>query len=127
MLAGFKDMSGKGKSAINAKIEFKINIANSFKIMNYEVIVKRGFSAGASSGLGITDNFGVDSQGFYSQKILEFEGIKFEFSATGIVQVVEGAEGNKKKKPLFDLSGEIKGEITFLDYKFEAPKMYLTI
>ena len=123
MLAGFKDLSAKGKSAVNAKIEFKINIAQTYKVLKYEVIVQRGFSAGASSGLGITDNFGVDSQGFYSQKILEFEGIKFEFSATGIVQVKAG----KEKDPLFDLGGEINGEITFLDYKFEAPKMYLTI
>ena len=125
MLAGFKDMSAKGKSAITVAIEFKINIANSFKIMNYEVIVKRGFSVGASSGLGITDNFGVDNQGFYNQKILEFEGIKFEFSATGIVQVNKNK--NNRKDSLFDLGGEINGEITFLNYKFEAPKMYLTM
>ena len=34
---------------------------------------------------------------------------------------------NNRKDSLFDLGGEINGEITFLNYKFEAPKMYLTM
>lgn len=124
MLAGFKDLLAKGKSALQAKIELKINIANTYKVLNYEVIVKRGFSVGASSGIGITDVFGVDNKGFYNQKILDFEGIKFEFSATGIIQVKKEDEGNVKN-PLIDIGGEINGEITFLNYTFEAPKLYL--
>lgn len=123
MLAGFKNLATKGKASIQVKLEFKVNIANTFKAMRYEVIVKRGFSLGASSGIGITQLYGIDNKGFYLQKVLEFEGIKFEFSATGVVQVKKGQSGNKKD-PLLNLGGEINGEITFLDYKYESQKIY---
>lgn len=126
MLAGFKDLYATGKQSLKVEIEFKINIANTYKMLKYEVIIKRGFSVGASSGIGITDKFGVDSQGLYNQKILEFEGIKFEFSATGIIQIKEGNSGEKRgEDPLLDLGGKIKGEITFLNYKYETPRFYL--
>ncbi|MDM1551091.1 hypothetical protein [Empedobacter falsenii] len=124
MLAGFKDMNAKGKSALNVKLDLKINIAQTYKVLNYEVIVKRGFSVGASSGIGVTDVYGIDNEGLYLQKILEFEGIKFEFSATGIMEVKK-TELDKKKKNIVSLGGEIKGEITFLNYKYESPKIHL--
>ncbi|MGV0921976.1 hypothetical protein ACTS94_16765 [Empedobacter falsenii] len=124
MLAGFKDMNAKGKSALNVKLDLKINIAQTYKVLNYEVIVKRGFSVGASSGIGVTNVYGIDNEGLYLQKILEFEGIKFEFSATGIMEVKK-TELDKKKKNIVSLGGEIKGEITFLNYKYESPKIHL--
>lgn len=86
--------------------------------------MKRGFSVGASSGIGVTDVYGIDNEGLYLQKILEFEGIKFEFSATGIMEVKK-TELDKKKKNIVSLGGEIKGEITFLNYKYESPKIHL--
>lgn len=82
-LAGFKDFKEKGKSAIKSKIELKLNINNSYKIMKYEIIKKLGFGTAAEIGLGITDLYGVDISGIYIQKILEFEGIKISFSVTG--------------------------------------------
>lgn len=123
MLAGFKDMNAKGKSALNVKLDLKINIAQTYKVLNYEVMVKRGFSVGASSGIGITDVYGIDKEGLYLQKILEFEGIKFEFSATGIMELNKNK--NNKKESIIKIGGEIKGEITFLNYKYESPKIHL--
>lgn len=125
-LAGFKEIKSKGKTSIKTVLEFKINIANTYKTLGYEAILQLGFGAGAEAGIGITDFYGIDSKGFFAKKELEFEGIKLSFSATGIVQLKEQDSGNlKKNKSLFEIGGSIEGEITFLNYKFETDKIYL--
>jgi hypothetical protein len=121
-LAGFKDFNVKGKSAIEAEIKLELLISNTWKAFSYEVIVKRGFGGGVKAGLGITDLFGVDNEGIYVQKILEFEGITLSFSATGVFKIVK--ESGNRKAPVIDVGGEIEGEITFLNHKFETPKIY---
>lgn len=125
-LAGFKEIKSKGKTSIKTVLEFKINIANTYKTLGYEAILQLGFGAGAEAGIGITDFYGIDSKGFFAKKELEFEGIKLSFSATGIVQLKEQDSGNlKKNKSLFEIGGSTEGEITFLNYKFETDKIYL--
>ncbi len=121
-LAGFKDFNLKGKSAIQAEIKLELLISNTWKAFSYEVIVKRGFGGGVKAGLGITDLYGIDKEGIYVQKILEFEGITLSFSATGVFKVVK--ESGNRKAPIMGVGGEIKGEITFLNQKFETPKIY---
>ena len=125
-LAGFKEIKAKGKTSIKTALEFKINIANTYKTLGYEAILQLGFGAGAEAGIGVTDFYGIDNKGFFAKKELEFEGIKLSFSATGIAQFKKGDSVNlKNKKPLFEIAGSIEGEITFLNYKFETDKIYL--
>jgi hypothetical protein len=121
-LAGFKDFDVKGKSALEAEIKLELLISNTWKAFSYEVIVKRGFGGGVKAGLGITDLFGVDKEGIYVQKILEFEGITLSFSATGVFKVVK--ESGNRKAPIIDVGGKIEGKVTFLNHKFETPKIY---
>jgi len=125
-LAGFKEIKAKGKTSIKTALEFKINIANTYKTLGYEAILQLGFGAGAEAGIGVTDFYGIDNKGFFAKKELEFEGIKLSFSATGIAQFKKGDSVNlKNKKPLFEIGGSIEGEVTFLNYKFETDKIYL--
>ncbi|KIC00019.1 hypothetical protein OA88_18895 [Flavobacterium sp. JRM] len=125
-LAGFKEINAKGKTSIKTALEFKINIANTYKTLGYEAILQLGFGAGAEAGIGVTDFYGIDNKGFFAKKELEFEGIKLSFSATGIAQFKKGDSVNlKNSKPLFEIGGSIEGEVTFLNYKFETDKIYL--
>lgn len=123
MLAGFKDLAAKGKSAVKARIEMELRLVNSVKFLSYEAYVKRGVLAGAEIGLGIQDIFGVDSTGVYIQKELLFEGIKLNFEAeadAGLTRV----EGENKEK-LMNLGGKLEGEITMLAHTFTTGKIYL--
>jgi hypothetical protein len=121
-LAGFKDFNVKGKNAIAAKIELKINLNNSYRVMKYEVIAKRGFGTSAEIGLGIFDLYGIDNSGIYGQKILEFEGVKISYSATGELNL--NKKNGNKKKSLLTVGGSIDGEIVLLNQKIETPKIY---
>jgi hypothetical protein len=124
MLAGFKDFNVKGKSAIQTEIILELKLNNSIKLGKFEVLVKRGVSAGASIGLGIEDVYGVDGSGIYIKKDLVFEGIKFSFEAEGSAELGT-QEGKRKKKSMFKLGGEITGEITMLAHTFSTDKMYI--
>lgn len=122
MLAGFKDLSAKGKSALQAEVKLELKIAKSMKVAKFAAVVKLGFSAGASIGLGIIDNFGVDAKGVYIQKDLAFEGIKLSFEAEGSGELT--SETGKRKKTLVKVSKKIEGEITMLSHTFSTDKMY---
>ena len=124
MLAGFKDFNVKGKSAIQTEIILELKLNNSIKLGKFEVLVKRGVSAGASIGLGIEDVYGVDGSGIYIKKDLVFEGIKFSFEAEGSAELGT-QEGKRKKKSMFKLGGKITGEITMLAHTFSTDKMYI--
>lgn len=123
MLAGFKDFNVKGKSAIQTEIILELKLNNSIKLGKFEVLVKRGVSAGASIGLGIEDVYGVDNSGIYIKKDLVFEGIKFAFEAEGSAEL--GTQEGKRKKSMLKLGGKITGEITMLAHTFSTDKMYI--
>lgn len=124
-LAGFKEFHKKGKSSIKTALEFKINIASTYKTLGYETIVNVGFGAAAEAGIGVTDWYGIDESGFFVKTKLEFEGIKLSFSATGIIQIINDDYDKKQNKPLFEAKGELNGEITFLNCNYETDKIYL--
>ena len=127
MLAGFKDMSAKGKSAIQAEISLKIKLNNKIKFWGVEAYRKLGFGLAGSVGLGIQDNFGVDNSGLYIQKDLIFEGIKLKFEAEANAGIRNGKdEDDDEDETLFDIGGKIDGEITLLAHTFSTDKIYLT-
>lgn len=122
MLAGFKNLSAKGKSAMQAEVKLELKLAKSIKVAKFAAVVRLGFSAGASIGLGIEDNFGVDNIGVYIQKDLVFEGIKLSFEAEGSGELT--SETGDRKKTLASVSKKIEGEITMLAHTFSTDKIY---
>lgn len=122
MLAGFKDLSAKGKSAMQAEVKLELKIAKSMKVAKFAAVVRLGFSAGASIGLGIEDYFGVDYKGVYVKKELAFEGIKLSFEAEGSGELT--SETGKRKKTYAKVSRKIEGEITMLAHTFSTDKIY---
>ena len=88
----------------------------------FEAVSKLGFGTGAQTGLGVEDKYGVDSQGFYVQKDLIFEGVKFSFEAEARGELLKVTKS--RKKSMMSIGGKIEGEITMLAHTFSTDKMY---
>ncbi|MNE95210.1 hypothetical protein D3C80_1932670 [compost metagenome] len=107
---------------MQAEVKLELKIAKSMKVAKFAAVVRLGFSAGASIGLGIEDYFGVDYKGVYVKKELAFEGIKLSFEAEGSGELT--SETGKRKKTYAKVSRKIEGEITMLAHTFSTDKIY---
>lgn len=125
LVIGPKSVDAKCKASIQLSILFKVNIAKETHILNTKLILELGFSLEGKTGLGIQTEIGMDNAGFYSQDTLIFEGITFDFKATGIVykRNEKGSKKDKKDKKVL-LGTEISGSITLLECKTPLPKIY---
>ncbi|MDM1044647.1 hypothetical protein HX004_06175 [Myroides sp. 1354] len=125
MLAGFKNIQAKGKTALTVELQLKIRIAKTLKVLRFGVLLDLNIIGSGKIGLGMIDSFGCDAYGVYTQKTLEFEGIHLEFSATLEVKVKKDKITKKQKKTVPEI--EYKVSIHFGAYTHTTPKHYLNL
>lgn len=122
MLAGFKDLTTKGKEAIQIDIHLNIKMQKTIKLWSVEAYKKLELGVGGAIGLGVQTNFGADSKGLYIQKNILFEGIKLMFKAE--VNIGLTKTKGEKKQNILDTGEKIDGEITMLSQTLSTDKLY---
>ncbi|OKS86983.1 hypothetical protein [Mucilaginibacter polytrichastri] len=128
LLAGPKEFTAKGSTALQAGVELDITIKGSIVQGSYEAVAKLGFGAAAQVGMGIEVTLGVDFDGFFTEASLKFEGLKLTFKATAeasLNKLSRSKKGDKlEREQLMSSGGSIEGEITLGEHTFKTDKIY---
>ncbi len=129
LLAGFKEITAKSATSIQAGVEISILIKGVVIKGRYKAVAQLGFGAKAQVGMGTEDLYGVDDKGIFIQKKLIFEGIQLSFEGTASANVykIKYDEDTKETKDeeLTGIGGKIEGQITIGEHKFETNRIYL--
>jgi hypothetical protein len=128
LLAGPKEFTAKGSTALQAGVELDITIKGSIVQGSYEAVAKLGFGASAQVGMGIEVSLGVDFDGFFTEASLKFEGLKLTFKAVAeasLNKLSRSKKGDKvEREQLLSSGGSIEGEITLGEHTFKTEKLY---
>ncbi|KQB40378.1 hypothetical protein [Flavobacterium aquidurense] len=122
-----KQITAKGASHVEAKLEIVIKIEGKQIIGKYTSIEEVGVGGAGAVGLGIESTLGLDDTGIWMQNALIFDGIKLSFEAVALVKVIKKRikdDGSVEETPIVEAGGKIEGEVTLLANTFKSDKLY---
>jgi hypothetical protein len=126
-LSKVKQITAKGASHIEAKLEIEIMIRGQQIKGKYTAIEEVGVGGTGAVGLGIESTLGLDDTGIWMQNALIFDGIKLTFELVAFVKVTEetiNKDGTIVQTPIIEAGGKIEGEVTLLAHTFTSDKLY---
>lgn len=122
-----KQITAKGTSHVEAKLEIEIKIRGEIIRGDYHSIAEVGVGGTGAVGLGIEASLGLDDTGIWMQTALIFDGIKLSFEAVALVKVTEKRkrkDGTTEETPIIEAGGKIEGEVTLLADTIRSNKLY---
>lgn len=122
-----KQITAKGASHVEAKLEIEIKIKGEIIRGDFHSIAEVGVGGTGAVGLGIESTLGLDDTGIWMQNALIFDGIKLTFEAVALVKVAKKRfrdDGTIEETPIVEAGGKIEGEVTLLEHTFNSEKLY---
>lgn len=122
-----KQITVKGASHVEAKLEIEIMIKGSVTTGSCHSIIEVGVGGAGAVGLGIESTLGLDDTGIWMQNTLIFDGIKLSFEVVAKLEVKKermNEDGEIEETPIVEAGGKIEGEVTLLANTFPSDKLY---